>query len=83
MAERASLQLKRASCTFMAAVAADPEVQKGLPQVLLPSMKGHKKMEELANVVGQATRNKNNGEHERLEHSRVHDRVSGGLKEGA
>ena len=43
MAERASLQLKRASCTFMAALATDPEVQKGLPQVLLPKMKGHKK----------------------------------------
>ena len=43
MAERASLQLKRANCTFMAALATDPEVQKGLPQVLLPKMKGHKK----------------------------------------
>lgn len=43
MAEKASLQQKRASCTFMAAAANDPEVQKGLPQVLLPNMKGHKK----------------------------------------
>lgn len=43
MAEKATLHQRRASCTFMAAVANDPVVQKGLPQVLLPNMKGHKK----------------------------------------
>ncbi len=43
MAEKVSLQQKRASCTFVAAVANEPRVQKGLPQELLPNTKGRGK----------------------------------------
>ena len=41
--ERATLNQRRAQCTFMAATTNDDELQKELPQVLLPNIVGHKK----------------------------------------
>ena len=43
MSERASLKERRGHCTFMAALCNDQDVQRVLPQVLLPNMLGRKK----------------------------------------
>ena len=43
MTERASLKDRRGHCTFMAALTNDQEVQKVLPQVLLPNTLGRKR----------------------------------------
>jgi len=43
MVERATLQLQRSHCTLVASIASREEVQKVLPQVLLPKMTGKKK----------------------------------------
>ncbi len=43
MVEKSSLNLRRSNCTLISAVAADPGVQKVLPQVLLPNMTRQKK----------------------------------------
>ena len=43
MVERATLQLQRSHCTLVASIVSQEEVQKVLPQVLLPKMTGKNK----------------------------------------
>ena len=54
MSERATLKDRRGHCTFMAALSNDPDVQKALPQVLLPNMEGRKRKWKNSEVLKNA-----------------------------
>ena len=49
MKDKTSVHLTRKHCTLIAAIASDPNVQKVLPQVLLPNVRGEKR--KWANVI--------------------------------